>query len=192
MARPCKLNDEVQQLIVGHIRLGATHRHAAQAAGIGESTFYAWLDKGRAAKRGKFRELLEAVTRAESEGLSQNLQLIRRAALGQAPVADRWEGCPDCIGKGTVDDGKAGAKCARCSGKGSVLVKGTPGVPGDWRAAAWLIERRHPHEYGRQVIEQQLPTDESYNLTPAELQQRRDELLRRLAQEGALTRDDDE
>lgn len=187
MARPCKLNDEVKQTIVGYIRLGATHRHAAQAAGISEPTFYRWMDQGRTQKRGKFRELRDAVARAESEGLSQNLQLIRRAALGQQPIADRWEGCPDCLGKGTVDDGKAGAKCVRCSGKGSVLVKGTPGVPGDWRAAAWIVERRFPHEYGRQVIEQQLPTDESYNLSPDELQQRRDELLRRLAQEGALT-----
>lgn len=27
---------------------------------------------------------------------------------------------------------------------------------GDWRAAAWILEHRHPHQYGKQVSEHQL------------------------------------
>jgi hypothetical protein len=41
---------------------------AARLAGIAESTFYDWLDKGKRAKRGRFSEFSEAVMRAELRG----------------------------------------------------------------------------------------------------------------------------
>ena len=34
------------------------------------------------------------------------------------------------------------------------LVKINQAAGGDWRAAAWMLERRYPHDYGRTVQEQ--------------------------------------
>lgn len=35
-------------------------------------------------------------------------------------------------------------------------ARGTEERPGDWRAAAWIMEHRHPHQYGKSVTENQL------------------------------------
>jgi len=186
MGRRSKLTPQVQETIIGAITLGATFRHAAQLGGISEQTFYSWLEQGRAQTRGKKREFLEAVTRAESRGLMENLALIRQAAQGRDGTADRIEVCPECDGDGKVPGQvKDLIKCKRCKGKGEVKVKGSPAIPADWKAAAFVVERRFPHEYGRQVIEQQDPSDESMHLTPEQLKSKRAELTRRLINEGA-------
>jgi hypothetical protein len=52
----------------------------------------------------------------------------------------------------------AGVKKARSLGKLVHLTTiekastGTAGNPGDWKAAAWLLERMHPKQFGRKYI----------------------------------------
>lgn len=45
MARPTKYNPEVAAKIVGLVQAGANRNDAAQAAGIGETTFQTWMHK---------------------------------------------------------------------------------------------------------------------------------------------------
>jgi hypothetical protein len=58
MARPTKLTPEVQETICKAIRIGATYQAAAEAAGVGYSTFNAWM-KYEQPKYQKFREAVE-------------------------------------------------------------------------------------------------------------------------------------
>ena len=67
MGRPSKLTPEVQERICQAIRAGNYYEAACAYAGIGYSTFRVWMIKGEKAKSGKYREFLEAVTRAEHE-----------------------------------------------------------------------------------------------------------------------------
>jgi transposase len=67
MGRPSKLTPEVQERICQAIRAGNYYEAACAYAGIGYSTFRAWMLKGEKAKSGKYREFMEAVTRAEYE-----------------------------------------------------------------------------------------------------------------------------
>ena len=67
MARPSKLTPEVTKRLTEAIRAGNYYEAACGYAGIHYSTFRKWMQKGEAAKSGKYREFFEAVTRAEYE-----------------------------------------------------------------------------------------------------------------------------
>ena len=83
--RNSKLTPEVHEKIVTALRAGNYSKVAAEYAGIGESTFYRWLQKGRAAKRGMYREFADAVQQAEREAE------IRAVAILQRHMEDNWQ-----------------------------------------------------------------------------------------------------
>lgn len=76
--RPTKLTPEVQEKIVSAIRAGNYAQVAARYAGIGETTFYAWMKRGREAKRGKFAEFQKAVKKAESDAEVRCVALMHK------------------------------------------------------------------------------------------------------------------
>ncbi len=78
MARPSKLTPEVQERICQAIRAGNYYEAARAYAGIGYSTFRAWMIKGEKAKSGKYREFMEAVTRAEHEAEARMVALWQK------------------------------------------------------------------------------------------------------------------
>lgn len=91
MARPSKLTPELTELIVLAIRAGNYSKVAAEMAGIGETTFYRWLELG--AKEGakkEFREFRESIKRAEAEAEVRSVALIRQAADGGTWQAAAW------------------------------------------------------------------------------------------------------
>lgn len=67
MARPSKLTPEVIKRLTEAIRAGNYYEAACGYAGIGYSTFRAWMVRGEKAKSGKYWEFVEAITRAEYE-----------------------------------------------------------------------------------------------------------------------------
>lgn len=126
MARPSKLTDACQKVVIKAIKLGATYELAAASAGISYDTFNNWMKAGREELERRealwaedadtewakdlpvqrFVEFFEAVKKAEGEAAVVWLQKIEQAAKD-----------------------------------------------GEWQAAAWKLERRYPATYGKRVSE---------------------------------------
>jgi hypothetical protein len=65
--RRTKLNADVQQKILSYIRAGAYEWIAAEAAGVGKSTFYRWLQEGEAADSGSYHDFWQEVRKAHAQ-----------------------------------------------------------------------------------------------------------------------------
>lgn len=129
MARPTKLDERTQSLILVGVRLGLTYEDAARAAGICEATFYNWTSRGKKARRGKFLEFFESLTRAKGGAqLTLAKQIHDAAKGGQMLKETRTTTHPD----GSVE---------------TVVIERQ--IPADWRAAALILERRYPETWGR-------------------------------------------
>jgi len=103
MGRPSKATGSNIEKLCQAIRLGATHKLACQAAGVGESTFYAWM------RSDDFAEFQALIAEAESDAALTHLATLN--ALTQ-------------------------------SGDPAIMFK----------AATWILERRYPEQYGRQIV----------------------------------------
>lgn len=82
--RPSKLTPAVHKHLVEAIMAGNYIEPAVRACGIGVSTYYRWMEQGEAhAADGKataYRDLWEAVKKAEGEAEIKALKQIRSAA----------------------------------------------------------------------------------------------------------------
>lgn len=92
--RPSKLTPAVRDRFIAALKEGVSFASAANLAGIGQSTFYRWVEEGGKQASGEYREFLEAVRGAQAEAEEACLRIVRKAAEK------------------------------------------------DWRAAAWILERR--------------------------------------------------
>ena len=89
MARPTKLTPEVQRRIVEAISGGNYAVVAAEYAGIGQATFYAWLEKGRAGRQ-PYAEFLAAVKEAEAQAEALAVKAVRVAFGDSWQAAMTW------------------------------------------------------------------------------------------------------
>ena len=91
MARPSKLTQELTDRIVLAIRAGNYSKVAAEMAGIGETTFYRWMELGAKEDATKqYREFRESIKRAEAEAEVRSVALIRQAADSGTWQAAAW------------------------------------------------------------------------------------------------------
>lgn len=89
MARPSELTEQIQADLVQVIGAGNTRRDAAEYVGIGVTTLYRWLQRGRKGDA-IYRELWEAVKRAEAKAVIRNVAIIQKAAEGTWQAAAWW------------------------------------------------------------------------------------------------------
>jgi hypothetical protein len=109
MARRTKLTPQVQALFIQALEMSMTIDLASKYAGITNSTFYNWMDRGKREGEGIYFEFLETVNKAIARSALINMAVIQKAAKN-----------------------------------------------GTWQASAWILERRHPEEYGRQKKDPQV------------------------------------
>jgi transposase len=102
--RPTKLTPQVQARIVQAIVGGNDITVAAAYAGIGKTTFYEWLERGRkeaarlaASSRAKpkdsetpFAEFADAIQKAQADAETRNVALIAKAAQDGTWTAAAW------------------------------------------------------------------------------------------------------
>lgn len=77
--RKTKLNQKTKEKIVEAIRDGNTNLIAAKLAGISESTFYNWINKGRESEKGVYRQLVDEIEQAEAEAIAQAVGEVKKA-----------------------------------------------------------------------------------------------------------------
>ncbi|RME86622.1 MAG: hypothetical protein D6785_03015 [Planctomycetota bacterium] len=91
MGRHSKLTPEIQEAIVKSIQNGCTYKEAVEKVGIGISTFFLWMEKGRKGKSGKYVEFMEAIKKAEAKAISFAVSCIFESARkGQWQAAAWW------------------------------------------------------------------------------------------------------
>ena len=127
------LDPEVQDEIMKVVAAGNSHLDACLSAGISERSFYRWKARGEAAKTGKYRAFFEALQEAEASGkIARQLQ-IRKAGM-----------------TGTKEEKTVEEEILAPNGVviGRKITTTIIDKPPDWKAIAWLQERRYPDEYG--------------------------------------------
>ncbi len=89
VGRKTKLTPELQEQIVKYIEAGNFAKDACQAAGIGETTFYKWLKKGKEGIE-PFREFQESIKKARAKSIIRNTLVIKTAAKNSWQAAACW------------------------------------------------------------------------------------------------------
>lgn len=79
--RKLKLTPERIEMLCNALSVGVPRETACKAAGIGKSTFYRWMERGEAGRRGRFRELWEAVQAAETQAEMTAMETWRNGML---------------------------------------------------------------------------------------------------------------
>lgn len=127
-----KLTKELIEKISRAVRNGAYVETAVAYCGISKDTFYRWLRMAaNDNEKGLYKSLSYAIERAWAEAEMKDVEAITRAV----------EGFPDQL---AVDE----------NGKVIIDAKGYPvvaqyGLPPNWKAAAWRLERKFPDRWGR-------------------------------------------
>lgn len=85
-----RLTPEVTTRVCEAISLGLTHELAAKYAGIGRSTFYLWIEKGRAQEDGPYRAFVEALDEAEAKNAARCMAEVLKAAKAGTWQAAAW------------------------------------------------------------------------------------------------------
>lgn len=131
MTRTTDLIPSVQERICKALREGLHVHIAARLGGVHPATYYHWLKRGSETEEQPYVDFVEAVEQAQAEAQERAIGLIQKHAVGFLQVIE--------------EEGED------ASGPWSKTKK----IPqADWKAAAWLMERRHPEDWGiRQKVE---------------------------------------
>jgi hypothetical protein len=128
------LNKEIQTALVEAISLGLKIEDACSLAGIAQSAFFKWIDKGeKPGAKSVYVEFAEAIKKAHPSRKRILLGRIYQAARGGKIIKDKKTTTRYESGKIVATD----------------VVESEHEVAPDWKADAWMLERGFPDEFGR-------------------------------------------
>lgn len=180
---------EIIKMISDNIKLGLSNRDAVAIAGISRASFYNWYSWGEK-ELVRITEGRDRKVRKEKqpyvdfyEAIEKAKPLRKQSLIGQIQIAAR--------GSGQVTETR---RVFKHNDQGQNILEEEivtirPIYPA-WQAAAWLLERLHPDEFGRrQTVEikdwrEALPEDAN----PEEIERQFMELM---AMAAAQAEDDD-
>jgi hypothetical protein len=91
MSRPSKLTPETLEKLIRALRAGNDQKVAAELAGIGETTFYRWMELAQEPNAKKdYREFRESVLRALAAAEADAVVRIQQAAQNGRWQAAAW------------------------------------------------------------------------------------------------------
>lgn len=157
MGRPDHLTDDVQEKILAAVRSRQHVEVAYVLAGVSKSAYYQWLGRAARARQDiaagtrklsdlgsldrRCLEFVEALMRAEAQAEGFGVREI--VAASSQPVTETEERVEERV----VGVGENGQPVIA-----TVRTTVTRTKPADWRAAAWMLERRHARYRARQEI----------------------------------------
>ena len=82
-----KFNEKTIEMILKAHESGLNQKECAEVAGINEATLYKWINKGKEAKRGKYRDFYNDFQMAKNKNKLFHLKKIHEA---EAWTASAW------------------------------------------------------------------------------------------------------
>ncbi len=156
VGRRTKLTPTRAQRVCARLREGYVISAACKLSGIAEATFYNWSARGRREPASEFREFLESVQYARDLAEDAALRVIMAAARPRTIRTVREV----------------------TTRTGVTIEVSESMVRGDWRAAAWYLERTRPEGYGRRRT---IAAEEEPRIKPCIFERVQREVLRSAA-----------
>lgn len=179
--RPTLLDDDIERKLIEATKRGTPMRAAAAYCGISLRAFEDWMRRGRieqdAREDGeepdpveqKYLDLYEKVLEARAYATVQSAALIRKSAIGGQVVEETTRRFRDATGQ-------------------VVEEKTVKRTAGDWRAAAWWLERQERGEFGKESkVTQEVTGSVDVNVKVDELAARVAANLERAKRHAELT-----
>lgn len=135
MGRKPKLTKEIQASLVENISLGLTVEDSCALVPVSHTAFYNWLNRGQNENAPRlYVDFVDAIKKAEFNRKKVLLGRIYHAGRGGKQIVEK-----KTVSR-TLPDGK------------TIVIEETTTVrelQPDWKADAWLLERKNPDEFGR-------------------------------------------
>lgn len=150
-----RFTPELRQKIIERLQAGATIKATCESVGLGTSTYYEWLDIGRAhlsgethyrmprnlVERQDLADFAEATTRAIADAFIHASIAFKQGMSPSKTVATTSE---------TTEETRVNPKTGELyTYRKTINRTTTTQAPGDWRAAMEYLARRDPEEWAR-------------------------------------------
>lgn len=148
--RQTLLTAKRKEQIIDLLSKGATDKDVCATIGIGETTFYRWLQEGKDGKSASKREFWESVTRARAEARLVAIESVRLGMLPNKIIVEATE---------TTRETRLNKSGQPYTYERTETKKEITHQPGDWRAGIEYLKRRDPDHWSEKLVITLSPED---------------------------------